>query len=198
MSLVDLEQKARSILTGLGFDEEMMQKRVDRLSGGWRMRCALAAVLFQTADLMLLDEPTNFLDLSGILWLQQHLRNVRNQGQKTVVAVSHDRDFIDGVCQQLIVLKDKTLTYFAGNLSEYEIDLHSRIKYLKHMQETQDKEADRMQKTIRANIKQGKKTGDDNKLRMAKSRQKKLEDRAGMQVSATGGRFKLSRDRAGE
>jgi len=192
-----MERKARNILVGLGFDEEMTQKPVHTLSGGWRMRCALAAVLLQPADLMVLDEPTNFLELQGIVWLQQHLQAVSEQAQKTVVVVSHDRDFIDSVCDQIIILRDKTLAYFAGNLSEYEIDLCSRIKHLTRVQEAQDKEADRMQKTIRANIKQGKKTGDDNKLRMAKSRQKKLEDRAGMQVSANGGRFKLSRDRAG-
>ncbi|MCJ1422654.1 hypothetical protein MMC29_000534 [Sticta canariensis] len=197
MSFVDFETKARSILRGLGFVESALQKPFKSLSGGWRMRCMLACALFQNADIMILDEPTNFLDLLGIIWLQEHLISLHSMEDKTVIIVSHDRDFVDHVCEEIILLKTKSLVYFPGNLSAYEEDLHSRILYLTRMQETQDRETARIEKTISANIKLGKKTGDDNKLRMAKSRQKKLEDHAGMQVGATGGRFKLSRDRAG-
>lgn len=160
------------------------------------MRCMLACALFQKADIMI-DEPTNFLDLLGIIWLQEHLVSLRSTEEKTVIVVSHDRDFVDHVCEEMILLKAKSLVYFSGNLSAYEKDLRSRIVYLTRMQEAQDRETARIEKTISANIKLGKKSGDDNKLRMAKSRQKKLEDQAGMQVGATGGRFKLSRDRMG-
>lgn len=197
MNLVDFETKARSILRGLGFVESALHKPFKSLSGGWRMRCMLACALFQKADIMILDEPTNFLDLLGIIWLQEHLISLHSTEEKTVIIVSHDRDFVDHVCEEIILLKTKSLVYFPGNLSAYEEDLHSRILYLTRMQETQDRETARIEKTISANIKLGKKTGDDNKLRMAKSRQKKLEDHAGMQVGATGGRFKLSRDRPG-
>lgn len=161
------------------------------------MRCMLACALFQKADIMILDEPTNFLDLLGIIWLQEHLTSLRSSEEKTVIIVSHDRDFVDHTCEEIILLKDKSLVYFSGNLSAYEEDLRSRILYLTRMQEVQDRETARIEKTISANIKLGKKTGDDNKLRMAKSRQKRLEDHTGMQVSTTGGRFKLSRDRMG-
>ena len=198
LSLTDMEAKARAILLGLGFEEANFQKPFNTLSGGWRMRCMLAGVLIQDVEIMILDEPTNFLDLLSIIWLQKHLIALRSNEAKTVVVVSHDRDFMDNICEELILLRDQKLSYFRGNISAYDKDFRSRTLYLTRMQEAQDREAARMTKTISANIKAGKKTGDDNKLRMAKSRAKKLEDRAGMQVSATGGRFKLSRDRAGE
>lgn len=146
---------------------------------------------------MILDEPTNFLDLLGIVWLQKYLIDLRTDSQKTVIVVSHDRDFIDHVCEEIILLKDKTLAYFNGNLTAYEEDLKSRRLNLTRMKDAQDRQVAHMEKTIAANIKNGKKHGDDNKLRQAVSRQKRVEDRSGMQVNAKGGRFKLSRDHAG-
>lgn len=162
------------------------------------MRCNLASVLVQKSDIMILDEPTNFLDLFGIIWLQNHLMNLRDSSSssQTVVIVSHDRDFVDNVVEEVILLRDQKLTYFRGNLSEYEEDFRTRVLHMTRMQETQDRETTRMEKSIRETVKLGKKTGDDNKLRMAKSRQKKVED-AGMMVNEKGGRFKLSRDRQG-
>lgn len=162
------------------------------------MRCNLAAVLVQRSDIMILDEPTNFLDLFGIIWLQSYLIKLRDSADtKTVILVSHDRDFVDNVAEEIILLRDQKLEYFRGNLSEYEEDFRSRVLHMTRLQENQDREKERMEKTIRENIKLGKKTGDDNKLRMAKSRQKKLEENTGLKVSATGGRFKLNRDRVG-
>ncbi|KAG4221045.1 hypothetical protein PC116_g30478, partial [Phytophthora cactorum] len=71
--LTEIESRAKKILTGLGFTESRMAQRVSSLSGGWKMRTALAAALLQDADILILDEPTNFLDLLGIIWLQRHL-----------------------------------------------------------------------------------------------------------------------------
>jgi ATPase subunit of ABC transporter with duplicated ATPase domains len=158
----------------------------------------LAGALIQDVEIMILDESTNFLDLLSIIWLQEHLITLRSNVAKTVLVVSHDRDIMDNICEELILLRDQKLSYFRGNISAYDKDFRSRVLYLNRMQEAQDREASRLAKTIRANIKVGKKTRDDNKLRMAKSRQKKMEERASMQVSATGGRFRLSRDRAGK
>ena len=197
MKVVDIEAKARLILNGLGFKEAMLEKKFSALSGGWRMRCMLASALTQTSDIIILDEPTNFLDLLGIIWLQRYLTDLRDSSNSTVVLVSHDRDFIDAVCEEVIILRDKTLTYFSGNLSAFEKDRKHQILRLTRMQEAQDRQVAHMEKTIQNNIKVGKKTGDDNKLRQAKSRQKKVDDRMGMQVSATGGRFKLNRDLVG-
>lgn len=174
-----------------------MQMLFGELSEGWKMRCMLASVLLQDADIMILDEPTNFLDLLGIIWLQNYLVDLRSKSHKTVIVVSHDRDFIDHVCEEVILLQDQSLVYFDGNLTAYEEDLKARRLNLTRMNEAQEKQIAHMEKTISANIKAGKKHGDDNKLRQAASRQKRIEDRSGMQVNAKGGRFKLSRDLAG-
>lgn len=197
MNIIDREQEARKILLGLGFKEPSFDQPFLSLSGGWRMRCMLAGVLIQSADVMILDEPTNFLDLLGVIWLETYLQRMRDESDKTVVVVSHDRDFLNAVCEEVIILKDQALTYFKGNISAYEKDLEAQKLYWGRMKEAQDRQMAHMKSTIRENIKLGKKTGDDNKLRMAKSRQKKMEERMGVEVSANGGRFKLSRDRVG-
>lgn len=162
------------------------------------MRCMLAIVLVQDVDIMILDEPTNFLDLMGIIWLQRYLVDLRSNSHKIVLLVSHDRDFIDNICEEIILLKDKSLTYFRGNLTAYEEDLAARQTSLARMKEANDRQVAHMEKTISTNIKAGKKTGDESKLRQAVSRQKRIADRTGMQVNATGGKFKLSRDLAGK
>jgi ATPase subunit of ABC transporter with duplicated ATPase domains len=195
--LADIDRRARAILTGLGFPTAKFDKTVESLSGGWQMRCTLASALLQESDILILDEPTNFLDLLGILWLQRHLVDLRTANQTTVVIVSHDRDFVNSTCQEVIILRDQKLTYFRGNLSAYEEDVRSKKLYFGRMQEAQERQKAHMEKTIRENIKVGKATGDDNKLRQAKSRMKKVEDRMGLQVNANGGRFKLNRDLPG-
>ena len=129
------------------------------------MRCMLASVLLQNADIMILDEPTNLLDVLGILWLEKYPIQLQSSSPKTTVVVSHDRDFIDHVCQEVMTLKDKTLTYFDGILTAYEDDMKSRRLNLMRMKEAQDKQTAHMEKTIAAKIKAGKRHGDDNKLR---------------------------------
>ncbi|KNG87804.1 ABC transporter [Aspergillus nomiae NRRL 13137] len=197
MKLVDIEQQARQILIGLGFQETTFDKPFLTLSGGWRMRCMLAGVLIQSPDFMILDEPTNFLDLLGVVWLENYLRQLKDSSQTTIVLVSHDRDFVNAVCEEIVILRDQKFTYFKGNLSAYERDFEEQKLYWGRMKEAQERQIAHMEATIRETTKTGKKTNDDNKLRMAKSRQKKLDDRMGVQVSATGGRFKLNRDRVG-
>lgn len=163
------------------------------------MRTSLAACLLQPSDILILDEPTNFLDLLGIIWLQRYLLQLREAGPSppTVILVSHDRDFINTVCQELMILRDHDLTYFRGNLDAYDASIRDKKLYLGRMRDAQEKQKAHMQQTIQQNIKQGKAAGDENKLRQAKSRQKKLDDRMGMTKSASGGRFKLNRDLAG-
>lgn len=163
------------------------------------MRTNLASALLQQTDILILDEPTNFLDLLGIIWLQRFLLQLRETGPNppTVVLVSHDRDFINTVCQELIILRDHELTYFRGDLNTYDSSIRDKKLYLGRMRDAQEKQKTHIQQTIAQNIKQGKAAGDENKLRQAKSRQKKLDNRMGMEKSATGGRFKLNRDLAG-
>jgi ATPase subunit of ABC transporter with duplicated ATPase domains len=194
----DIEAKARGVLAGLGFTKTRLESKVSTLSGGWRMRCQLAAALLQTADVLILDEPTNFLDMMGMLWLQRYLEDLRDTAPDTaVVIVSHDRDFVNASCDGLMILRERQLVYFQGNLASYEKSTRHEVLRMSRMKEAQDKQIAHMSKTVANSIQQGKKTGDDNKLRQAKSRQKKLDERMGMEVNAKGGRFKLNRDRAG-
>ena len=163
------------------------------------MRTNLASVLLQPSDILILDEPTNFLDLLGIIWLQNYILRMREtlSNPPTVVIVSHDRDFINTVCQELIILRERDLTYFRGNLTLFESSMREKKLGLERMRDAQDKQKEHIQKTIQQNIKQGLAKGDDNKLRQAKSRQKKLDNRWGLEKSAKGGRFKLNRDVVG-
>lgn len=197
MKLADIEQKARRILQGLGFKEDALDNRMSTLSGGWHMRCMLASVLIQDPDIMILDEPTNFLDLLGVVWLENYLQQLRDTSETTIILVSHDRDFINAVCEEIVNLRDQKLTYFRGNLSAYEQDFEEEKLYLRRMKEAQERQIAHMEASIRENMKIGKKTNDENKLRQAKSRQKKVDDRMGLQVNANGGRFKLNRDLVG-
>ncbi|KAM0350074.1 hypothetical protein ACHAPU_003237 [Fusarium lateritium] len=193
----EIESKAKKILTGLGFSEALIQKPISSLSGGWHMRASLATSLVQETDILILDEPTNFLDLLGIIWLQRYLQNLEEtENPPTIILVSHDRDFIS-LCTDLLILKDKQLTYFHGDLPTYEESQSERKQWLTSMKEAQDKQKAHIEKSIAANMKAGKANDDTNKLRQAKSRQKKLDNRWGLQVSAKGGRFKLNRDLAG-
>ncbi|PTB45510.1 uncharacterized protein TrAFT101_000953 [Trichoderma asperellum] len=195
--LAQIEVEARKILTGLGFTEAYLEKPLSSLSGGWHMRTALASALLQEADILILDEPTNFLDLLGIVWLQRYLQSLADKEKApTLILVSHDRDFIS-LCTDLLILKDKQLTYFHGDIQTYERSQSERRQWLIKMKEAQDKQKAHIEKTIAQNLKAGKANDDQNKIRQAKSRQKKLDDRWGMQVSAKGTRFKLNRDLVG-
>ena len=196
--IADIESRAKKILTGLGFTEAYMAKAANSLSGGWRMRSALATALLQETDILILDEPTNFLDLLGIIWLQRYLQTLEDlPTPPTLILVSHDRDFTSSVCTGLLIVKDKDLTYFHGDLPTYESAQAEKKLHLTKMKDAQDKQKAHMQETIRQNMAAGRKNDDQNKIRQAKSRQKRLDDRMGMNVSATGGRFKLNRDLAG-
>ncbi|VDC07955.1 unnamed protein product [Peniophora sp. CBMAI 1063] len=188
------DARATLILRGLGFKQEAIDGKFTSLSGGWRTRCLIAGALFQSSDVLLLDEPTNFLDLPAIIWLQTYIEGLSD---KTVVAVTHDRAFADAVASTLLVLREQTLTPFAGNLSTYERERHKHAKYMSRMKDAQDASAKHMQSTIERNIQAARRTGDDKKLKQAASRRKKLEERSGLEVSAKGTRFKLNRDLPG-
>ncbi|KAI1107752.1 P-loop containing nucleoside triphosphate hydrolase protein [Jackrogersella minutella] len=195
--LADIESKAKKILMGLGFTESRIEQPVSSLSGGWKMRTALAAALLQDTDILILDEPTNFLDLLGIIWLQRHLTALAESSDPaTLILVSHDRDFIS-LCTDLLIIKDRDLTYFHGDLPTYESSRAEKKVHLTKMKEAQDKQKAHIQQTIQRNMREGKAKDDQNKIRQAKSRQKKLDERWGLEVSAKGGRFKLNRDLTG-
>ncbi|KAF2097742.1 ABC transporter ATP-binding protein uup-1 [Rhizodiscina lignyota] len=189
------EAKARTVLRGLGFSVDKIEDSMSQLSGGWRTRCKIACALCQYPDILLLDEPTNFLDLPSIIWLQNYIQSLE---KTTVVVVTHDRDFADAAAQELLVLRNQQLETFRGNLSLYEAERYKNQKYMARMKDAQEKQKKHIEATIQGNIRAAKRAGDDKKLKQAASRQKKLDDRMGLEVSAKGTRFKLNRDRAGQ
>ena len=108
--------RAAAILAGLGFDEAAQMQPLDSFSGGWRMRVALGATLFRVPELLLLDEPSNHLDLETRLWLESHL--VSYPG--TILLVSHDRDLLNTIVDTTIHLEDGKLTVYRGNYDRFE------------------------------------------------------------------------------
>jgi ATPase subunit of ABC transporter with duplicated ATPase domains len=195
---IDVVKKAvTKVLKGLGFTTLRMEQPYMELSGGWKMRCKLASVLIQQADLLLLDEATNYLDLAGIIWLEQYIKWINETRGSTVLVISHDREFVNNITQETIILRDCKLEYFKGNLSEYEKDRKARKLHLIRLKEASDRQKEHFQSTIAENIRQGKKTGNTNRLRQAKSRKKRVEERTGMQTNEKGFRFKASRDSGG-
>ncbi|EPE10513.1 atp-binding cassette sub-family f member 2 [Ophiostoma piceae UAMH 11346] len=107
--------RASLILTGLGFNKQTIQKKTKDMSGGWRMRVALAKALFVKPSLLLLDDPTAHLDLEACVWLEEYLK----KWERTLVLVSHSQDFLNGVCSTMLDMREKKLMYFGGNYDSY-------------------------------------------------------------------------------
>jgi ATP-binding cassette subfamily F protein 3 len=107
--------RAAEILAGLGFSAEEQLRPCSEFSGGWRMRVALASILFAAPDLMLLDEPTNYLDLEGVMWLEEYLRKYRG----TVLIVSHDRDLLNTAAEFILHLEHGKLTLYSGGYDTF-------------------------------------------------------------------------------
>lgn len=104
-----------TVLNKLGFDDRSRNQPVDELSGGWRNRAALAKMLIEMPDVVLLDEPTNFLDMEGIVWLEQWLHRFKG----TMILVSHDRQFIDRVVTRTIEIENYHFQEYEGNYTDY-------------------------------------------------------------------------------
>lgn len=115
--------RAEQLLLGLGFKISDAEKSANSFSGGWRIRLNLAQALMSSSDLLLLDEPTNHLDLDAELWLEQWLQ--RYDG--TLLLISHDRDFIDSVCEGIIHIEHQQLTTYKGNYSAFERQRAERL-----------------------------------------------------------------------
>ncbi len=112
----DLDVRAKEIITGLGVMPYDHDRDVGLFSGGWRMRIALAKVLIQQPDVMLMDEPTNYLDLESIVWLEQWLKDYKG----AVLMTSHDRDFMNGIVNRIIEVNNKAITTYTGDYDYYE------------------------------------------------------------------------------
>jgi ATPase subunit of ABC transporter with duplicated ATPase domains len=111
-----LETRAREVLAGLSFSQEMMDGDVGNLSGGWKMRVALARILLMRPDVMLLDEPSNHLDLESLIWLEQFLQGYEG----ALMMTSHDREFINRIITKVVEIDGGSLTTYSGNYEFYE------------------------------------------------------------------------------
>ncbi|MEY9494032.1 ATPase subunit of ABC transporter with duplicated ATPase domains [Bradyrhizobium elkanii] len=111
-----LDGRAREALAGLGFGQEMMDGDVGKLSGGWKMRVALARILLMRPDVMLLDEPSNHLDLESLIWLEQFLKGYEG----ALLMTSHDREFINRIINKVVEIDAGQLTTYSGNYEFYE------------------------------------------------------------------------------
>ena len=111
-----LEGRAREVLAGLSFSQEMMDGDVGALSGGWKMRVALARILLMRPDAMLLDEPSNHLDLESLIWLEQFLRGYDG----ALLMTSHDREFMNRIIDKVVEIDGGQLTTYSGNYEFYE------------------------------------------------------------------------------
>ncbi|AMD57841.1 ABC-F family ATP-binding cassette domain-containing protein [Agrobacterium pusense] len=111
-----LEGRAREVLDGLSFSQEMMDGDVSKLSGGWKMRVALARILLMRPDVMLLDEPSNHLDLESLIWLEDFLKNYDG----ALLMTSHDREFMNRIVNKIIEIDGGSLTTYSGDYGFYE------------------------------------------------------------------------------
>jgi ATP-binding cassette subfamily F protein 3 len=116
--------RAAAILNGLGFDNAAQARPCGEFSGGWRMRVALAGTLFSDPDLLILDEPSNHLDLEAQLWLTEHLKRFR----RTLLMVSHDRDLLNDVCDHIVHIDQRKLVSYSGNYDIFERTRAERLE----------------------------------------------------------------------
>ncbi|MBB5686209.1 ATP-binding cassette subfamily F protein 3 [Sphingobium boeckii] len=156
--------RAARILVGLGFDEEMQHRPLDSYSGGWKMRVALAALLFSEPDLLLLDEPSNHLDLEATLWLENFLKSYRS----TMVVISHERDLLNNVVDHILHLEGGKCTLYVGGYDAFEKQRAERMAQLESARAAQANQRAKLQEYIAKNSARA------STAKQAQSRQKAL------------------------
>jgi ATP-binding cassette, subfamily F, member 3 len=139
--------RASRILVGLGFDEDMQHRPLDSYSGGWKMRVALAALLFSEPDILLLDEPSNHLDLEATMWLENFLKSYR----ATMVLISHERDLLNNVVDHILHLEGGKTTLYVGGYNAFERQRAERLAQLAAAKAAQDAQRDKLQDYIARN-----------------------------------------------
>jgi ATP-binding cassette subfamily F protein 3 len=136
--------RAARILAGLGFTEPEQHQPVDSFSGGWRMRVALAALLFTEPEILLLDEPSNHLDLEATLWLESFLKNY----PKTLIVVSHERDLLNNVVEFILHLQGGKLTLYPGAYDDFERQRAERQAQLEALRAKQEQQRKHLQSYV--------------------------------------------------
>jgi ATP-binding cassette subfamily F protein 3 len=138
------EAKAGQILNGFGFREKDFSKSCSEFSGGWKMRILITLILLSNPDIMLLDEPTNHLDTESMEWMESYLKNYHG----TLIAIAHDRVFLDKIVGQIAELSNHRLTVYKGNYSYYLAEKERRLEALKKQMELQRSEIKKTQEFI--------------------------------------------------
>jgi len=133
--------RASRILAGLGFPEEAQHQPLDSFSGGWRMRVALAALLFSEPDLLLLDEPSNHLDLEAAVWLESFLKSYRG----SLIVVSHERDFLNNVADYILHLERGGVSLYPGNYDAFARQRRDRQVQIEALRSQQEAKAKKLQ-----------------------------------------------------
>lgn len=157
--------RAAVILTGLGFDEDMQNRPLDSFSGGWKMRVALGSLLFSQPDILLLDEPSNHLDLEATLWLENFLKSY----PATLLVISHERDLLNNVVDHILHLQGGKLTLYPGGYDSFERQRAERASQLAAAKASQDAQRARLQDYVARNSARA------STARQAQSRAKMLE-----------------------
>ncbi len=139
-----IESQAGELLHGLGFANNQIENPVSAFSGGWRMRLNLAQALIRNADLLLLDEPTNHLDLDAVYWLERFLRAYTG----TLVLISHDREFLDAVVDQIWHIDKQLINVYKGNYSQFERQKAERLLQQQAMFEKQQEQIAHLEQFI--------------------------------------------------
>ena len=139
--------RAAAILVGLGFDEEMQGRPLDSYSGGWKMRVALAALLFSQPDLLLLDEPSNHLDLEATLWLENFLKSY----PAMMVVISHERDLLNNVVDTILHLDRGKTVMYTGGYDSFERQRAERAAQLAAAKASQDAQRAKLQDYVARN-----------------------------------------------
>ncbi len=139
--------RAARILIGLGFDEDMQAQPLDSFSGGWKMRVALASLLFSAPDVMLLDEPSNHLDLEATLWLENFLKGYPG----TLIVISHERDLLNNVVDHIVHLHAGKLTLYPGGYDSFERQRAERMAQQAAAKAAQDTQRAKLQDYVARN-----------------------------------------------
>ena len=139
--------RAARILIGLGFDEDMQAQPLDSFSGGWKMRVALASLLFSAPDVMLLDEPSNHLDLEATLWLENFLKAYPG----TLIVISHERDLLNNVVDNILHLQGGKLTLYPGGYDAFEKQRAERMMQLAAARAAQESQAAKLKDFVARN-----------------------------------------------
>jgi ATP-binding cassette subfamily F protein 3 len=156
--------RAARILVGLGFDEVMQNRPLSAYSGGWKMRAALAALLFSEPDLLLLDEPSNHLDLEATMWLENFLKSY----PAMMIVISHERDLLNNVVDSILHLEGGRTTLYSGGYDSFERQRAERLAQQAAARAAQDAERAKLQDYIARNSARA------STAKQAQSRQKAL------------------------